>query len=195
MFGDRDLAAVLELIGRASAAGRSTLVAIDGLGGAGKSTLADEVRGATDGATVVPVDDFYRPIAQTARARLGPEESYRRYFDWEKLRDTVLAPLSGGSPSRYQRYDWAADALADWREVRPGSVVIVGGVFSTRPELRSFYAVTVFVDTPREQRLARMLGRAYDDVSWVEHWMAAEDWYMANARPAEHVDVVLDGSS
>jgi uridine kinase len=195
MFADHDLRAVVDRLREARTTGQTALVAIDGLGGAGKSTLADQLRQTLDRAAVVHVDDFYRPIAEAERGQLGAEDGYRRYFDWERLRDDVLVPIGDGLPARYRRYDWATDALAESHQVAAGSVVIVEGVFSTRPELGSYYDATVFVDTPREERLVRMLDRGYGDESWVEHWMAAEDLYMTNVRPMEHVDLVLDGSS
>ena len=194
MFRRRELLKLLALVERASVAGRTTLVAIDGLGGAGKSTLAAQVCEELEGAAIVPVDDFYRPLSDPKRAKLSPEEGYNRYFDWERLRDDVLAPLSRSARSRYRRYDWATNRLAEWREVEPGGPVIVEGVYSTRPDLRPYFGVTVYVDTPREQRLARMLSRGYEDRSWIERWMAAEDWYAEHVRPGKHVDLVVDGS-
>lgn len=194
MFNSRDRMKVVTLVERASVVGHTTLVAIDGLGGAGKSTLAAQVLEAFENSAIVCVDDFYRPMAATERAALGPEEGYDRYFEWERLRDTVLAPLSKEFRARYRCYDWATNRLAEWRQVEPGRVVITEGVYSTRPEIRPYFGVTVYVDTPRELRLARMLGRRYEDVSWVEHWMAAEDWYEEHERPKEHVDLVVYGS-
>ena len=175
-------------------AGRTTLVAIDGLGGAGKSTLARQVATALQVAATVGVDDFYRPMPAAERATLGSKDGYDRYFEWERLREDVLVPLIRESHARYRRYDWVNNGLAEWHEVEPGSVVIVEGVYSTRPELRPYFSVTVYVDTPRDQRIARMLNRGYEDLSWVEHWMSAEDWYVEHVRPAEHVDLVVDGS-
>ena len=186
---------MLALVRRASATGRTTLVAIDGLGGAGKSTLAAEVSEAIEDVAIVGVDDFYRPMADAERAQLGPKEGYDRYFDWERLRDAVLVPLSAESRSRHRRYDWATGKLDEWHEVEPGGIVIVEGVYSTRPELRPYFGITIYVDTPREQQLGRMLTRMYEDISWVENWMAAEDWYLEQMRPKEHVDLVVDGSS
>jgi uridine kinase len=195
MFPDRDITKLLDLVARTRVAGSTLLVAIDGLGGAGKSTLAAQLGDALDGAAIVAVDDFYRPVAEPERGRLTPQDAYDRYFDWARLRDEVLAPLSAGAPSRYRRHDWVTNTLAEWHEIEPGGAVIAEGVYCTRPELRPHFDVTVFVETPREQRLARMLDRMYDDVAWVERWMAAEDWYLENVRPGDHVDLVVDGSS
>jgi uridine kinase len=195
MFSDGDVTKVLSLVERASVAGRTTLVAVDGLMGAGKSTLTAQVAEAIGDAAVVPGDDFYRPIAEPQRLRLAPRDSYEEYFEWQRLRDSLLVPLIRKSRARYRRHDWASDVLAEWHEVGPGGVVIVDGVFSTRPELMQYYGVTVFVDTPREQRLDRIPDRGYKDVSWVDHWTAAEDWYLTNVRPRERVALVLDGSS
>ena len=191
MFSDRDVTKVISLVEQASVAGRTTLVAVDGLMGSGKSTLTAQVVEVIGDAAVVPADDFYR----SERLRLAPEDRYEKYFEWQRLLDSVLVPLSRETGSRYRRHDWESNTPAGWREVGPGGVVIVEGVFSTRSELMPYYGVTVFVDTPREQRLARILERGYEDASWVEHWTAAEDWYSANVRPKEHVGLVLDGSS
>jgi uridine kinase len=185
---------VIDLVARATALGETTLVAIDGLGGAGKSTLAAQLLVYLKDAAIVDVDDFYRPMAAAERAELGPRDGYDGYFDWTRLRDDVLAPLTRGSRARYRRYDWATDALADWREVEAGGVVLVEGVYSTRPQLRPYYSSTVYVDTPRPVRLARMLDRGYENLSWVQRWMAAEDWYLEHERPREHVDLVVGGS-
>jgi uridine kinase len=140
------------------------------------------------------LDGFYPPLAAEEWAILGPEESYDRYFDWERLLRDVLVPLSRQSSGRYRRHDWAANRLAEWHEVEPRGAVIVEGVYSTRPELRPYFSVTVYVDAPREVRLARLLDRGYPDVSWVEHWMAGEDWYVEHVHPAGQAALVVDGS-
>ena len=194
MFHQLEEKKILALVEKASAPGRTTLVAIDGLTCAGKSTLAAQVAGALQDAAVVGLDDFYRPLAVEERATLGPKESYDRYFDWERLLRDVLAPLSRHSRARYRRYDWVTNGLAEWREIEPCRVVIVEGVYSTRPELRPYFSVTVYVDAPREVRLARLLDRRYPDVSWVDHWMAGEDWYVEHVHPTKQVALVVDGS-
>ena len=94
------------------------LVAIDGLGGAGKSTLAQllEQQLKTLGwiVAVVKHDDFYLPSNQRKNQQA---EAIGRAFDWERLRHQVLLPIRRGQSAYYQRYDWEADALAEWHTI------------------------------------------------------------------------------
>lgn len=194
MYSHTDIERVLRLIHLRRQSGSPLLIAVEGLGGAGKSTLAAQLSAALPGSSIVEVDDFYRPMTAEERAKLGPREGYERYFDWTRLLEEAIEPLRQRRRARFQRYDWEMGRLRGWREVAPGDVVIVEGVYSTRPELSALFGVTVFVDTPREQRADRMAARGYDNLDWLDHWMAAEDWYVSRHRPAERADLVIDGS-
>lgn len=166
------------------------LVGIDGAGGAGKSTLANGIGEAFGGrVSIIRCDDFYRPL----NARYTPEEAYENFFDWRRLRDEVLIPLRNQQPARYQRYDWSTDRLAEWIEVEPREIISVEGVFATRPELRALLEVAIFIEAPREERIRRMSARPQPSTAWMDQWMAAEDWYLANIAPHRGADLVIEG--
>ncbi|MEU9005142.1 AAA family ATPase, partial [Streptomyces sp. NPDC048551] len=169
------------------------IVAIDGTGGSGKSTLAAAVAGHLDGAVIVHVDDFYRPMPDGEREQLDAEQGYHRYFDWERLRDQVLIPLRDGRATRYQVYDWTTGQLGAWRELAPGTVVIVEGVYSTRPELAHYYHFTTYVDTPRRVCLQRVRARGENPEEWIERWRAAEDHYLHTTWPQTRAKLLVRG--
>jgi len=170
------------------------IVGIDGLGGAGKSTLANGINDAFAGCvSIVRCDDFYRPLTGEESALLTPEESYEHYFDWRRLRDEALMPLREGRHVRYQRHDWSTDRLAEWIDVEPREIVIVEGVFSTRPELRPLLDVAIFIETPCAERIRRMRARPQPNTSWMARWLAAEDWYLAHVASHRHADLLLEG--
>lgn len=170
------------------------VVAIDGLGGAGKSTLADALRARLNDASIVLGDDFYRPMDAGARAGLGPREGYERYFDWQRLAEEVLDPLSRGRAAVYRRYDWSRDRLGDDPvEVQPRGVILVEGVYSARPELRGYVDLAIYVETPRAERERRLRARGQDEAGWIARWMAAEEWYEREHRPRERADLVVRG--
>jgi uridine kinase len=194
----RAACAVLESAARAvpndrCASGR-LIVGIDGGGGGGKSTLASGISDAFDGrVSIVRCDDFYRPLIGAQYSQLTPEEAYENYFDWRRLRDEALMRLRSGNRARYQRYVWSTDRLAEWIEIEPREIVLVEGVFSMRPELRSVIDVAIFIETSREERMRRMLARPQSNTSWMDQWMAAEDWYLEHLAPHRGADLVIEG--
>jgi uridine kinase len=174
---------------------RTLLVAIDGPGGSGKSTIARALhRLAPDAVQVVEMDDFYRLSAErgsTDSAEIGAS------FDWRRLRDQVLVPLSRDESARFQRYDWPTDELAEWRSIEPGGIVIVEGVYALRSELRGFFDFTIWVECPVEERLARGVVRDGEEAlaRWHEEWMPEEDRYADAERPGDHAALVVGGGS
>jgi uridine kinase len=175
------------------AAGGTTIVGIDGSSGSGKTTLADAVAELLDGCPIVAGDDFYRPMPEHEREQLDPAQGYHGYFDWQRLRDQVLAPLRTGQPARYQRFDWATGELRSWREIVPTAAVIVDGVYAARPELAPYYHFTVYVDTSRETCLQRMRARGQNPEQWITRWRAAEDHYLRTTWPQTRVNLVVKG--
>ncbi|WP_327252519.1 uridine kinase family protein [Streptomyces sp. NBC_01244] len=169
------------------------LLAVDGAGGSGKTTLATAVATLLGGAVVVHVDDFYRPMPEHEREQLDAEQGYHRYFDWERLRDQVLIPLRAGRAVRYQLYDWSTGRLGAWREVARGSVVIVEGVYSARPELAPYYDLTAYVDTPRDVCLRRVRARGENSEEWILRWRAAEDHYLRTTWPQTRAGLLVRG--
>jgi uridine kinase len=165
------------------------LIGIDGRGGAGKSTLARELARQLD-ATVIEFDDFYRPSA----ARLPPgDPDIGGNFEWRRLRDQALLPLSRGEEARYQRYDWETDSMAEWHSVPARGVVVIDGNYSTREELRGLYDFRIWVEAPHAVRLARGLERDGEGARgrWLDEWMPEEERYLAAQEPWRFADLVV----
>jgi len=184
------------IVDRCLSADSLFIVGIDGCGAAGKSWLANEVRGTlanrSRNVSVVHMDDFYFP--SSLRNGISVPDIVCPAFDWQRLRNEVLAPLKAAQPARYQRYDWPSDALAEWHDV-PLGIVIVEGVHATRIELEQFYDLTVWVECPRSVRLARGMERDGEAAcrQWEEEWMSAEDRYISQQSPHTRADIVYAG--
>jgi len=174
---------------------RAPVVALDGPGRGGKTTLANQLLEAKPGLHVVHMDDFYRPMPDAERAGLSPDEGYHRYFDWERLRDDVLEPLRLGGSVIYRRYDWATGGLGETVQVEPNAIVLVEGVYASRPELRNYYDLVIFLTADRDEclRRARVSGENSED--WIMRWRAAEDFYLDHVHPQAHADLVIRGEA
>lgn len=140
------------------------VVAIDGYGASGKTTIAFEVAVELDAATV-HTDHYYEDHGLFDR----DPHPMARYYHWEPLRRGCLEPtIHDGVP-----------------------LILVEGVSSASPALADLIDRTVFVDTPEAVRLERLHGRISDE-EWDEDWLAAERLYFAS-RPPESFDLVVRG--
>ena len=94
------------------------IIAIDGPGGAGKSSLAEQLSQHLGNASILHTDDF---------------ASWNNPLNWwPRLLEQVLEPLSHNERARYQRYDWSTRCLADWYEIEPAEYLLLEGVSSSR---------------------------------------------------------------
>lgn len=191
MTPDEMIVAACALVAQRRAGSERVIVAIDGCGGAGKSTLARGVQNSIANVSIVRTDDFFRPLNQYSAETFSPSRASELYFPWERMRDEALVPLRNGKKARYQRHDWTTDAPGEWMIVERNPIVIVEGVYSSRPELRELLDAIIFIDAPRDVRRRRMLARGHRDNDWMTPWMAAEDWYLEHIRPQDFADLIL----
>ncbi len=184
---------VLHAIQGCHAATRTTLVGIDGPGGAGKSVLSASIARKDSRVSVVPIDDFYVPCDNRVGARDAVLTPWKN-IDVSRLLREVLQPLNAGNEGSYRRYDWGRDALAERRAIPAGGIVLVEGVYALIPPPKDYYHLKVWMDCPRELRLARGLARDGQDAlaQWRDQWMPAEDRYAATQLPMDGADLLLD---
>jgi uridine kinase len=160
----------------------TTLVAIAGRSGSGKTTLAQHLAEPLGDATIVHTDDFARPRIPG--------------WDWPRFHEQVITPLLHDEVSRYQRYDWDNDRLAEWHDVHPGTFLIVEGVSSTRRELAVPWDLTIWVEAPKAERLRRGIARDGEHMreQWEQVWEVEEDVYVAAQHPEQRADVVVSSN-
>jgi uridine kinase len=170
------------------------LIGIDGCGASGKSTFARKLKEECSNVTVVHMDDFYLPSDQIIKIH-PTKKTVGADFDWKRVLNQVLEPISADEEGRYQRYDWETDNVAEWHTVSIGGIVIIEGVYSIRKELENKYDFKIWVECPREVRLSRGLQRDGEEARgmWENNWMIAEDIYIEKHKPFERADLVVDG--
>jgi len=175
------------------------VVAVDGHGAAGKSTIAAAVAYAT-GAALVRTDDFFqRPPARPGGAPDGgaPDggQALARYYDWRRIRAEALEPLRGRRSAVFRRFDWPRGAgLGPCVTVEPSDLILLEGVFSAAPELSDLVDRSVLVDTPEQERLRRLHARVSPD-EWDADWLAAEQAYFDMIRPRSSFGLIVPGTS
>lgn len=157
------------------------IVAIDGRGGSGKTLLAERLSRSLEGVPIIHTDDF---------------ASWDEPLEWwPRFLDAVLRPLVVGLPARFRRYDWDRGNLGDWVETPASPMLVIEGVGSCRLAFGPYLSGAIWVEAPRELRLARGLARDGADMlgHW-EQWMAEEDAYVNRERPDLRADYVISGA-
>jgi uridine kinase len=156
------------------------IVAVDGHGGAGKTTFASRLAELLGGIQVAHTDDF---------------ASWDNPIDWwPRCIAELLEPLSRGEVARYEASAWNGIPRPAV-EIRPEPVVILEGVTASREAFRPYLALSIWIDTPRALCAQRGIERDGESMreQW-ERWLASEDRYIARENPLAHVDIVVPGT-
>ncbi len=186
----------IEMIMNALPRRRPLVVALDGHGGAGKSSSATALALRTGG-TVLEGDDFYNPaladLDPVERDRMTGADAAKIVIDWRRLRAEALEPLLRGAATAYRPYDWEArdGRLAEPKLLPAGELVIVDGVYSARPELADLVDLAVLIEVDPVIRAERLAEREADDPGWVAFWERAEQHYFQFVRPPSSFDLRL----
>ena len=197
---------------RAVGPGRRALVALDGVDGAGKSTIARELvglaqkgSGGAGTASVRPVaaagiDGFHHPRAVRCARGKGPETFYRDSYDYSAFVESVVEPFRRGEAIVVAVWDVDADRpIEPEPRILPSDcVLLVEGIFLHRPELRSLWDASVWVDVPCEVSVPRgnerFPGRfdADPEDESNHRYVGGQRLYFAEATPWEQATWVLD---
>ncbi|RSM72588.1 uridine kinase [Actinoplanes sp. ATCC 53533] len=185
-------------------------VGIDGHSAAGKTTLADELAAALRAKTARPVlrvtiDHFKRHVDRRTRYPPGsPESYYFEMFDVDAIRDELLVPLGPGGSRRYrsQIMDFSGLTPIDSGvHVAPDDAILVAdGGFLQKPVLSRHWDLRIYLHIELAEVLRRGTIR---DQAWMDsaeaaavrystYYIPGEELYLAEIRPAERADIVID---
>lgn len=185
---DELVAHLLNLVGTPQ--GRPAIIAVDGRGGSGKTTLTTALAAAVPGAQAFHLDDLIwnEPL-----------------YDWDQLYVDTLTQL---------RQAGSLDLVPDkWREHgREGSIripvgsplVLVEGTGAGLAAVRSLIDAHVWVQTGDDVAERRGIkrdiaegvnGDAEESVRFWHWWMAGERLFFAKDRPWRRADVIVSGDA
>ena len=163
--------------------GGTRLVAVDGPGGAGKTTFAAALARALGGPPVVHSDDFYLPM----------DGDPLRW--WAPFRTHVLTPLLAGGEGHFRRYDWRTGEYGEDVPVPPTPIVIVEGVGSAWREAAPYLSLAVWVRAPLTVRVARTARRDGPEAAGLwETWRTSETRHFTEDGTPARADIVISGT-
>lgn len=189
-------------------------VAVDGVDGAGKTMLGDELVASLldKGRPVIraSVDGFHKPLdLRYKRGPDSPDGYYMDSFQYDAIRNELLIPL-GPSGSRIYRsgvYDYVSETpvLAKLQEAPGNAILLFDGVFLLRPELIDHWDYKIFVDVGFELSVERAVARnscnskrGFDAntlrTRYVQRYVPGQQIYLQSVRPKKKADVIFDNT-
>jgi uridine kinase len=188
-----------------------TRVAIDGVDGSGKTTLADELveplRRSGREVIRASVDGFHNPrAARYVRGADSPEGYFLDSFDYAALRRELLEPLGPSGSGRFRPavFDYRTDRVVEVppRVAARNAMLLFDGVFLARPELEGFFDLTIWLDVPFEVTVERAIARdqraggdaAVTRAKYERRYVPGQRLYLAQCRPRDRARIVVDNS-
>ena len=186
-------------------------VAIDGVDGAGKTTLADELvphlESMNRPVIRASIDGFHNPAnVRYARGKLSAEGYYNDSFNYNALIELLLLPLGSNASRKYapQVFDYRTDTCVahEFSVADRDAVLLFDGVFLLRPELRDYWDYAVFLDTSFEITVLRAVHRdstlfgTEEDVRqrYEQRYVPGQKIYLSQCNPKQAADVILDNN-
>jgi uridine kinase len=187
-MGKGDLPLITKLVSEISKLYRSkeiVLIAIDGVGGSGKTTLAELLGNKFHNSSIIQLDDFYSPDLQAA--------------DLMRLKEQVLLPLYNHQSAKYQKYEWITNSFSDWYILNRKGLFIIEGVYALDVHIREYYDFKVWISYPADLGFNRGVARdimrdGIDNTEkWKNIWMPLEEKYLQEQAPDKSADIIIHG--
>ncbi|MEW2145556.1 hypothetical protein AB0869_22355 [Micromonospora vinacea] len=163
--------------------GRPRVIAIDGRGGAGKTTVAEKLRRVESNSAVVHTDDVAWNHA---------------CFDWGGvLAENILQPLHRGEPVNFRPDAWISHDRAGSISIPAGTdFVWVEGTGIIRDELGPWLDASVYLQGDLDDQERLLLARDGDTPEQREHvtnWLREELPFLRRERPWSRATLIVAG--
>lgn len=168
---------------------RPFVLAVDGRGAGGKSTLAVQIVAATPGAALLHTDDL---------------AWHEPFFEWGHLLREVLAAVRTGGAVEYRPPAWERMGRAGSLPFRAGlTLLVVEGVGASQRDVVDLIDATVWVQSDWAEAERRGIerdveqgvnGNREETIEFWFEWMAHEVAFFERDRPWERADAVVLGT-
>ena len=171
------LKSILEYIDtyRGKNPGKKMVIAIDGMCGAGKSTLAELLHESLGG-NLFHMDDFFLQPHQRTPERLS---EIGGNVDYERFREEITNHLGDEEEFTYGVFDCGKQCISKRVKVKPAHINIIEGSYCLHPYLEDKADIRLFLKVDTEEQIKRISSRnAKEQVRrFVEEWIPKENSY------------------
>lgn len=165
------------------------VVAIDGMAGAGKTTLSKELKKYYGiKANVISIDDFYQPwIVNSLNNGLAP------HINKTRILNEILKPIYLKKDIHYTPFNCKEQRYEDDIYLKYKPISIIEGSYSCLPIFEIYYDLELLLITSTIQQKRRLLKREGENnfKNFEEIWLPRESKYFLETDIINRMDLVL----
>ena len=124
------------------------IIAIDGVAGSGKTTLAERLKGDLASCQVVHMDDLYNGWSDPLSKELT-----------QRVITQILKPVKNHQIAKYEKYNWYIDSFDLTSSIPRSDFLILEGVGSGQIAFREFFSKLIWVELDPQAGFERVIAR------------------------------------
>lgn len=159
----------------------TTLLAIDGPSGAGKTTLAMEIHARLDDSEVIHMDDLYAGWGDA----LSPDL-------YSRISQQIFQPILRQEDIRFQVFNWHKNLFDSWQTFTPPRFLILEGVGAAAIPQRKWISLSIFMNVSDEVGLKRVRSRDGDEIaSHIPAWQIMQREHFLNNETERYANISI----
>lgn len=170
---------------------RPLILAIDGMCGSGKTTLAEYLSSVFDSA-IIHMDNFFLPFERKTKERLLEPGGN---IDYERFTEIALPALEKREPFSYMAYNCQTAAYDRKMEIPSCALIIVEGSYSLHKRFGHYYDFSLFLNVSSQEQLHRLEARCQNEAKFTRfktEWIPMENIYHEAQSVRERADLIID---
>ena len=166
------------------------IIAIDGMTGSGKTTLAKELSQMHNDIPVFHADDFFLLPELRTEERLNEPGGNIHY---ERMKKEVIDPLINGKINdviKYKPFNCRIQDFGEEKSLQIKKINIVEGSYSLNPYFGKYYDFSVFLKINDKDQIERLTKRAPKMIdNFINKWIPLEKKYHEAFNLFEKCDI------
>ena len=170
------------------------ILAIDGMCGSGKTTLAQYLSTIFD-ASIIHMDNFFLPFERKTPERLAEAGGN---IDYERFLEIAVPALRQRRPFSYTAYNCQTASYDRQIQITSCELIIVEGSYSLHQKFGCYYDMSLFLSVDTEEQLRRLKIRCQNEAKFHRfqtEWIPMETLYHEKQSVLHRADMVINTTS